>query len=186
MTKLIATPGQTVGPFFGYSLPYEGGERLVDRTHPAAVRLYGHLYDGHGAPVPDALIEVWQADEHGTVPQAEGSLRRDGYTFTGFGRTPVDDNGMFSFTTVEPGATGEGKLPFFVIIVFARGLLDRLYTRVYLPEHADRATEDAFLASLGDRAETLFATRDERGDLRFDISMQGDRETVFLDYAQQG
>src|SRR5690606_13226294 len=154
MAKLAQTPGQTVGPFFGYSLPYEGGERLVDRTHPGAVRLYGQLFDGHGAPIPDALIEVWQADEHGVVPSVEGSLKRDGYSFTGFGRTAVDDNGLFSFTTVEPGASAEGRLPFYLIVVFARGLLDRLYTRVYLPEHREAAADDAFLSSLGQRAST--------------------------------
>jgi protocatechuate 3,4-dioxygenase alpha subunit len=186
MAKLAATPGQTVGPFFGYALPYEGGDRLVDRTHPAAVRLYGTIVDGKGTPIPDALIEVWQADEHGAVSSAEGSLKRDGYTFTGFGRTAVDDNGMFSFTTVEPGATEEDSLPFFVLTVFARGLPDRVYTRAYLPEHSDRVATDRFLATLGDRASTLFARRDERGDLRFDIAMQGEHETVFIDYAAKG
>ncbi|WP_403020197.1 protocatechuate 3,4-dioxygenase subunit alpha [Salinibacterium sp. GXW1014] len=185
MTRLPATPGQTVGPFFGYALPYEGGEQLVDRTHPAAVRLSGRVLDGDGAAIPDAIVEIWQADEHGTVPTAEGSLHRDGYTFTGFGRAAVDDNGMFSFTTVEPGATREGALPFITLIVFARGLLDRLYTRIYLPEAAERAKDDAFLSSVGDRAGTLIARRDERGDLVFDVHMQGESETVFLDYRQK-
>lgn len=186
MSKLAPTPGQTVGPFYGYALPYEGGEQLVDRSHPGAVRLYGTIVDGHGTPIPDALIEVWQADANGVVPQAEGSLRRDGYSFTGFGRAAVDDNGMFSFTTVEPGATREGALPFFSIIVFARGLLDRLYTRAYLPAAADSIADDALLSSLGARASTLIAQRDERGDLRFDIRMQGDDETVFIEHRQNG
>lgn len=186
MPRLAPTPAQTVGPFYGYALPYEGGEQLVDRSHPGAVRLWGRVFDGHGVPIPDSLIEVWQADEHGNVPTAEGSLRRDGYSFTGFGRTPVDDNGMYSFTTVEPGATKEGALPFFMLTVFARGLLDRVYTRVYLPEHADRVASDRFLSGLGDRAKSMFATRDEQGNLRFDVHMQGEHETVFLDYRQNG
>ncbi|MCW4386673.1 protocatechuate 3,4-dioxygenase subunit alpha [Salinibacterium sp. SYSU T00001] len=185
MTTLAATPGQTVGPFYGYALPFEGGESLVDRSHPAAVRLYGRVFDGNGAPIPDALVEIWQADEQGRVPAAEGSLRRDGYTFTGFGRAAVDDNGMFSFTTVEPGSTREGALPFFSVIVFARGLPDRLYTRVYLPEAVDSIADDAFLSSLGERAATLIARRDARGDLVFDIHMQGDDETVFLEHRQK-
>lgn len=185
MTKLAPTPAQTVGPFFGYALPFEGGERLVDRSHPAAVRLYGNLFDGNGNPIPDALIELWQADENGAVPTAEGSLRRDGYSFTGFGRTSVDDNGLYSFTTVEPGATSEGALPFFMVTVFARGLLDRVFTRAYLPEAVDSIADDAFLSSLGDRVGTLMTTRDEQGNVRFDIHMQGDNETVFIEHRQK-
>jgi protocatechuate 3,4-dioxygenase alpha subunit len=145
MSRLPATPGQTVGPFFGYALPYEGGNILVDRSHPSAVRLYGTVFDGAGDPIPDALIEIWQADQHGTVPTAEGSLRRDGYSFTGFGRCAVDDNGQFSFTTVEPGPTDESKPPYFFITVFARGLLDKLHTRAYVPEFDALFAADAVL-----------------------------------------
>lgn len=166
------TPGQTVGPFFGFALPYAGDSELVPPTHPRAVRLHGHVYDGHGDPVPDALLEIWQADEEGTVPQAPGSLRRDGWTFTGFGRAATDSAGHYSFTTLRPGA------PYVALVVFARGLLDRLFTRIYLPEHA----EDPFVQGIPEgRGSTLVARRDEHGYV-FDVHLQGNEETVFLDF----
>lgn len=166
-----ATPGQTVGPFFGYALPYEGGPDLVPVTHPDAIRLHGVVLDGAGAPVPDALLEIWQADGAGAVPRVGGSLRRDGYTFTGWGRAATNNVGEYSFTTVEPGAS------FIALTVFARGLMNRLFTRIYLPN-----ASDPFLMSVpADRRDTLVATRDADG-LRFDVVLQGDRETVFLSY----
>jgi protocatechuate 3,4-dioxygenase alpha subunit len=82
---LAATPGQTVGPFYGYALPYPGDSELVPPGRSDAIRLHGTVYDGEGQPVPDALIEIWQADELGNVAQAAGSLQREGFTFTGFG-----------------------------------------------------------------------------------------------------
>jgi len=170
----VSTPGQTVGPFFGYALPYEGGPELVPRSHPDATRLHGTVLDGAGAPVPDALLEIWQTDGAGEVPRAAGSLRRDGYTFTGWGRAATDNAGRYSFTTVEPGA------PFIALTVFARGLTNRLFTRIYLPD-----ATDAFLDSLpADRRDTLVSTRDPDG-LRFDVVLQGERETVFLAYPGQ-
>lgn len=183
---LTPTPGQTVGPFFGYALPFAAGGELVDAAHPRAVRLYGTVYDGVGDPVPDALIEVWQADEHGKVSTETGSLRRDGWTFTGFGRTPVDHVGRYTFTTVEPGPTSEGAARYVHLCVFARGLLDRLHTRIYLPE-ADQPegafAADPLLSSLTDAERaTLVAVRDERGGLRADIRLQGEGETVFLEF----
>jgi protocatechuate 3,4-dioxygenase alpha subunit len=176
---LSPTPGQTVGPFFGYALPFEGGEALVPHGHPRAIRLRGTVYDGAGEPVPDAIIELWQADESGGVPQLEGSRARDGWSFTGFGRTPVDDTGHYSFTTLRPGPVG-GAAPFFAITVFARGLLHRLMTRAYLPL-AD-ASADPLLGSVPeDRRGTLVAQPDDHGFV-FDIRLQGEGETVFLDH----
>jgi protocatechuate 3,4-dioxygenase alpha subunit len=166
-----ATPGQTVGPFYGYALPYEGGPDLVPKGHPDAIRLHGVVLDGAGAPVPDALLEIWQADRDGTVPRVGGSLHRDGYTFTGWGRASTNNVGQYSFTTVTPGA------PFIAMTVFARGLMNRLFTRVYLP-----GASDPFLLSLPpERRETLVAEKDGDG-LRFDVTLQGDRETVFITY----
>jgi len=168
----IPTPGQTVGPFFHYALPYDGDSELVPRGAAGAVRLHGTVYDGAGGPVPDAILELWQTDAAGEVVQRPGSLRRDGWTFTGWGRASTDDLGHYSFTTLTPGA------PFFALTVFARGLLNRLFTRVYLPDAAD----DPFLATVdADRRSTLVATPDETG-LVFDVHLQGDRETVFLTY----
>jgi protocatechuate 3,4-dioxygenase alpha subunit len=176
---LPETPGQTIGPFFGYALPYDGGTELVPPGRSDAIRLHGTVYDGAGDPVPDALVEIWQADEHGEVPQVQGSLQRDGWTFTGFGRAPVDAEGHYSFTTVRPGPTGDGAA-FFAMTVFARGLLNRLFTRSYLPDDEDALAADPLLRSVPeDRRSTLVAQRDEHGYL-FDVRLQGEDETVFL------
>jgi protocatechuate 3,4-dioxygenase alpha subunit len=169
---LAATPGQTVGPFFGYALPFPRDNELVPPGWPGAVTLRGRVLDGHGEPVPDAILELWQTDAGGHVVQQPGSLHRDGHTFTGWGRASTDRAGHYVFTTVTPGAS------FFALTVFARGLLNRLFTRAYVPE----ASDDPFLQSLeADRRSTLLTTRDETGYV-FDVRLQGDSETVFLSY----
>jgi protocatechuate 3,4-dioxygenase alpha subunit len=174
-----ATPGQTVGPFFHDALPYPGDRELVPPGTAGAVLLHGTVRDGDGAGIPDALLEVWQADPDGRVLQRAGSLRRDGFTFTGFGRAATDASGRYSFSTLVPGAV-EGGLPFFAVTVFARGLLNRLFTRAYLPL-TDGAQPDALLRSVGDRARTLLCVADDHG-FRFDVRLQGEGETVFLSY----
>jgi protocatechuate 3,4-dioxygenase, alpha subunit len=178
MSTLTATPGQTIGPFFGHALPFERGNELVPPGSPGAVRLHGMVTDGVGAPVPDALLEIWQADADGVVPSTAGSLRRDGWTFTGWGRASTDDEGRYSFTTVKPGALHPVSAPFIAMAVFARGLLNRLFTRVYLP--SEHLASVPLLASLPvHRRDTLIAVPDEHG-LRFNIRLQGEGETVFL------
>ena len=179
---LVATPGQTVGPFFGYALPYAAGEHLVPVGRPGAVRLTGRVLDGEGNPVPDALLEIWQADESGRVPREPSSLHRDGYTFTGWGRAATDNTGRYTFTTVRPGATDEGRPPFFAMTVFARGLLNRLFTRVYLPGHESRFGNDPLLASLTEERRRTLVASEEGDELRFDVRLQGADETVFLRY----
>ncbi|MGF1645830.1 MAG: protocatechuate 3,4-dioxygenase subunit alpha [Kineosporiaceae bacterium] len=176
---LVATPGQTAGPFHGFALPWPGGQHLVPPGSPGAVRFTGRVLDGAGAGVPDALVEIWQADAGGRVPQVAGSLRRDGHTFTGFARAHTDDTGRFSFTTVRPGAVGGGR-PFIAVGVVARGLLDRLVTRAYLPAPGDGLAADPFLATVEPaRRATLVAVDDGRA-LHFDVRLQGEHETVFL------
>lgn len=179
-TLMTATPGQTVGPFFGYALPFDRGNELVPPGSPGAIQLHGVVTDGDGRPVPDALLEIWQADADGVVPKVTGSLRRDGWTFTGWGRAGTDDEGRYSFSTVRPGATQPDSAPFIMVTVFARGLLNRLFTRAYLP--GEHLATDPLLKSLpAQRRHTLVAVRDEDG-LRFDIKLQGADETVFLRY----
>jgi protocatechuate 3,4-dioxygenase alpha subunit len=181
--RLAATPGQTVGPFFHYALPYERGHELVPPATPGAVRLHGVVYDGNGTPVPDALLEIRQADGNGLAPAVEGSLRRDGMVFTGWGRAATDAGGRYSFTTVEPGPAEPGAAPFFSLVVFARGLLDRLFTRIYLPD----VDTDAVLGPVAaERRRTLVAAREPDGSLRFDVHLQGDHETVFLTFPGHG
>ena len=203
MTELACTPGQTVGPFFGLGLPYPGDSDLLGGADADAVRLYGKVYDGAGNGVPDALVELWQPDGAGRIPRAAGSLRRDGSAgFTGFGRAATDADGRYGFTTVTPGVASrrksarhavpegafasarQGNAPFFAITVFARGLLNRLFTRAYLPDGDLDA--DPLLAEVdaGRRPTLLCAAESASGrtGYRFDIHLQGPNETVFLTY----
>ncbi|NNG38327.1 protocatechuate 3,4-dioxygenase subunit alpha [Flexivirga sp. ID2601S] len=173
---LEPTPAQTVGPFFHNALPTNGGAQLVPPGRPNLVRLHGTVYDGAGSPVPDALVEIRQADRSGIVPQLAGSLHAR-TAFTGWGRAATDEDGRYEFTTEEPGAVADSAA-FFAVAVFARGLLDRLFTRAYLPD-----ARDGLLAQLpAERAATLLTVREVDGSLRFDIRLQGEQETVFLEH----
>jgi protocatechuate 3,4-dioxygenase alpha subunit len=183
MTESACTPGQTVGPFLGLVLPYPGDSDLVSDAHPGAVRLHGTVYDGAGDPVPDALVELWQPDSAGRIPRVAGSLRRDGSTFTGWGRSATDADGHYAFTTVTPGAPGIGRPAFFAITVFARGLLSRLFTRAYLP--AGDLDADALLGSVDAVRRGALLCVAESGGYRFDIHLQGPNETVFLAYRDE-
>ncbi len=178
---VVPTPGQTVGPFYHFALPYDGGEHLIPPGTPDSVRLHGFVTDGDGDGIQDAMLEIWQADASGQLVQEPGTLTRDPGRFTGFGRTSTWRDGGYSFTTVCPGATSQGEAPFIAMVVFARGLLNRLFTRVYLPDDADVLARDPFLSSLEEgRRSTLIATRDGDGSYRFDVRLQGEGETVFL------
>ncbi len=179
MVELACTPGQTVGPFFHCALPYPGDSRLVGEAYPGVVRLHGTVYDGAGEPVPDALVELWQAGPDGGIVRQAGSLRRDGATFTGWGRCATDATGRYSFTTLRPGAA-PGRGAFFAITVFARGLLNRLFTRAYLSE-ADVQADPVLGALDGARRKTLTCNAEDSG-YRFDIHLQGAHETAFLAY----
>ncbi|WP_415847237.1 protocatechuate 3,4-dioxygenase subunit alpha, partial [Tsukamurella strandjordii] len=147
--------------------------------------------------VPDCLLEIWQPDEEGRparpaalIPRDDHSLQgwtRDPHDFAGWGRTATGHTGRYSFTTVEPGPARSGAAPFISVAVFARGLLAGLFTRVYPPEAATALAADPLLASLpADRRDTLIAQRDDDGSLRWDIRLQGDGETVFLDFDGAG
>ena len=178
---LPATPGQTIGPFFGFGLPYAGGPDLVPPASPNAIRIHGRVLDGAREPIPDALIEISQLDDHGQVSGESGILHRDGWTFTGWGRAATDRAGTYSFSTVRPGAP-DGRAPFLAVTVFARGLLDRLFTRLYLPDDTAALDRDPLLAALTpEQRATLVAVAEPTG-YRFDIVLQGEGETVFLEH----
>ncbi|GAA5086295.1 protocatechuate 3,4-dioxygenase subunit alpha [Microbacterium yannicii] len=175
-----ATGGQTVGPFFAFGLDYPKKHEVVFPHSPGAIVLGGTVFDGAGAPIPDAVVEIWSADENGEIPRAHGAFRRDDHSFTGFGRAATTDVGRYEFWTRNPGPI-EGGAPFYSVVVFARGLPDKLVTRIYLPEHDDLLAADPLLSSLdADERATLIATRLPNGHLHHDIHLQGEKETVFL------
>jgi protocatechuate 3,4-dioxygenase, alpha subunit len=181
------TPSQTVGPFFGFALPWQDGGRLVPDDAPGAIRIAGTVRDGAGEPVTDALIEIWQADAAGrhAHPEDGGEGPPEPPGFTGFGRVPTDDSGRFAFTTIKPGRVpgpdGRPQAPHIAVSVFARGLLQRLVTRIYFPDEEAANAADTVLRSVADPAAraTLVAVAQD-GGLRFDIHLQGERETAFF------
>jgi protocatechuate 3,4-dioxygenase alpha subunit len=178
----LGSPGQTVGPFFAFGLHYAKKHEVVFPHSPGAIVLGGTVYDGAGAPIPDAVIEIFSADSDGTVPRSRGAFRRDDHSFTGFGRASTTDDGHYDFWTRNPGSVN-GEAPFFAAIVFARGLPDKLHTRIYLPEDAERLAADPLLSTLtADERDSLIATRTPDGGLHFDFRLQGEKETVFLVY----
>jgi protocatechuate 3,4-dioxygenase alpha subunit len=186
------TPSQTVGPFFGVGLTHAQQSQHVlvtDRTEGERIRIEGTVFDGAGTGVPDALVEIWQANAHGRYRHAlDGGPARLDSTFFGFGRCPTDTRGGFRFDTVKPGSihAGDGKLhaPHINVIVFARGMLVHAFTRVYFSDDALDADPTLGLVD-ADRRQTLVGQRTTDGNgpivYRWDIHLQGDRETVFFD-----
>jgi protocatechuate 3,4-dioxygenase alpha subunit len=190
--SVLPTPSQTVGPFYGIALPFPGGEEVAPLGHPDTVTVHGYVYDGEGGPLPDALVEVWGPDPEGNLPAVDGSMRRDpatggflgrnGAEFTGFGRIQTDADGHWYVRTLRPGARGQNA-PYLSVCVFARGLLVHLYTRIYLPGDEAAAATDPLLSRLDEeRRGTLIAAREAGGAYRFDIRLQGEGETVFLEF----
>jgi protocatechuate 3,4-dioxygenase alpha subunit len=181
------TPSQTIGPFLTIEVPYEGEAQLVEPNHADAIPLLGTVTDGEGNAVDDALVEIWQANAEGRYAHPEDSREdiplEDG--FTGFGRCATDSEGRFEFLTVKPGSVpgpdGQSQAPHIDVSVFARGLLNRLVTRIYFPDEADANAADPVLSLIEDDAhrETLVAHQDD-GALRFDIRLQGEGETTFF------
>lgn len=179
---LTPSAGQTIGPFFRFGLEYDRMNEIAFPHSEGAIVVKGVLYDAEGSPIPDGLVEIFGADVDGSVPRERGSLSRDGFRFTGFGRCMTNDWGEFHFWTRNPGSI-DGKAPFFATVVYARGLPNKLHTRIYLPDDEAKLADDALLKGL-DEAEraTLVATRNADGSLSHDIHLQGEQETVFLQY----
>ncbi len=177
---LEPSPGQTIGPFFAFGLHYPKMHEVAFPHSAGAIVLGGTVYDGAGQPIPDSMVEIFGADTDGEISRERGSRRRDDHTFTGFGRSFTTDDGHYEFWTRNPGAD-DGKTPFYAVVVYARGLPNKLHTRIYLPDDAEALAADPFLSSLQpDERATLVATRTPDGNLRHDIRLQGEKETVFL------
>jgi protocatechuate 3,4-dioxygenase alpha subunit len=181
------TPSQTIGPFFAYALTPRayGGPELAteimasDGVAGERIRIEGAVFDGDGAAVLDAMLEIWQADGQGRFNAAGNA------GFTGFGRAETTPEGGFFFETVRPGALpapgGTMQAPHLSVSVFARGLLLRLITRIYFSDEPANADDPVLALVPAGRRDTLVARRTRDGVYRFDIRLQGEGETVFFE-----
>ena len=194
---LKQTPSQTVGPFFAYGMtPEQYGydyKQLVGSDLSAGdvvgerITIRGQVFDGNGDTVRDAVLELWQADSEGRYVHPEDE-RGSNTGFAGFGRvgTGTSAEHFYEFQTIKPGAidaTGDNQAPHITVILFMRGLLNHVYTRIYFSDEANDA--DPVLALVDPtRRKTLIAQRTDGPDgvvYHFDIHMQGDLESVFFD-----
>jgi protocatechuate 3,4-dioxygenase alpha subunit len=206
MRKRPLTASQTVGPFFAIGLLAGGNAQtglpgtnvLVEPdTEGTRIRILGHVYDGEKAPVPDAVVEIWQANAAGQYAEVGNHAEREpGTAFTGFGRCGTGDDGSFSFDTIKPGAVPfearhgfsgrEMQAPHICIAVFARGLLNHLYTRIYFGGEPANASDPVLQCVPAERRNTLIAQAagtDTAGGIAnytFNIILQGAGETVFF------
>ena len=188
MSELL-TPSQTVGPYFSMRLPWPEGPYVVEASSPGAVTIYGRLLDGAGDPIPDGLIETWQAGPAGAVrpprrPPRPGPGRR--HRVPRLRPRPTGHDGTYKIVTLKPGPlpAGDGRTeaPHIDVSVFARGMLDRSVTRIYFPDETAANDADPVLQTVpAERRHTLVAAPAGDNLLRFDIRMQGEDETVFFD-----
>ena len=192
MTEYGITASQTVGPFLKIGLVREGQEYVVPKNTNGALKVQGRVYDGEEKPVPDAMIEIWQANVHGKYNHPEDLSDAELVKgFNGFGRSCTDEEGCFFFVTVKPGrVAGLGntlQAPHIAINVFARGMLKQQVTRLYFSDEIHANSEDPVLNSIDDAEvrDTLVASKvnDENGIpcYKFDIHLQGEKETAFFD-----
>jgi len=189
------TPSQTVGPYFHYGLtPYDydfsvvfGNNLVTPDASGERIRIEGRIIDGDGQGINDSLVEIWQADSAGRYAHPADRRALPNASFKGFGRCDTDKDGGYSFETVKPGAVpgpnGAPQAPHIGVIVFSRGMLRHVYTRIYFSDEKNDA--DPILAAVpADRRSTLIAKRADRNGhavYTFDIRLQGDGETVFFD-----
>jgi protocatechuate 3,4-dioxygenase, alpha subunit len=190
------TPSATVGPYFAYGLTpkdYDWSAAFSnDLVTPDAsgerIRIEGKVFDGDGLPIPDSMIEIWQADAAGRYAHAADGRERPNSSFKGFGRCGTDGEGSYGFDTVRPGPVpgpdGKVQAPHILVGVFARGMLRHLTTRIYFADEPANAADPILTLVPADRRATLIAGRrggDGRPVYVFDIRLQGEQETVFFD-----
>ena len=179
------TPSQTIGPFFHDALLERELAELASPDYPGAIRISGVVYDGAGNPVPDAMVEISQA---GPSSSREDPNALDG-GFSGWGRSGTVNGGRFSFVTLKPApvpaADGTPQAPHVNVVVFARGLLRQVITRLYFPDEGEANATDPALSSIENAGlrETLIARDEGAGTYRFDVRLQGENQTAFFEFA---
>jgi len=171
---LETTPSQTAGPYFAIGLTRQPAwAELVEPGSEGAVEIVGRVLDGAGDGVPDALVEIWQAD-------ADGVYRTD----WGWARCGADESGDYRLVTVKPGKVADDagtlQAPHLTMLVFARGLLKQVQTRMYFPDEEEANEADPILAALEPSERAALVASAEDGVLRFDVRLQGDEQTPFF------
>jgi protocatechuate 3,4-dioxygenase, alpha subunit len=186
--SLRATTSQTVGPFFSIGLKPVNQEDVAGAgVAGERITIAGRVLDGDGKGVPDALIEVWQANSHGKYAHPEDTQEKPlEPNFKGFGRVPTDDTGAYHFRTIKPGSVpgpdGKPQAPHIAVHVFMRGLLIHLVTRIYFPDEPDNAADFVLNRVDPARRGTLIAMKtSDAGRFEWNVIMQGADETVFFD-----
>lgn len=189
------TPSQTVGPFFAYGLTSNGkyawndaftNDLVTSDASGERIRIEGRVFDGDGAPVPDSMLEIWQADAQGHFSDPQDKRALPNSSFKGFGRCGTGGDGEYAFTTIKPGAVpgpdGKPQAPHILMAIFARGMLVQNYTRIYFDDEPSTATDAIMALVPKDRRATLIARRAQGGGAvyQFDIHLQGSNETVFF------
>jgi protocatechuate 3,4-dioxygenase alpha subunit len=184
----VPTASQTVGPFFSIGMCPRTMNHLVPGGHSVdapIITIRGRILDGDGQGVPDAILEIWRADENGEY-SSSGDSGADG-TPAGFARIPTKDDGSFEFRTIKPGATktdsGQTNAPHLVVVLFMRGLLLHLFTRIYFPQEQANATDSVLQLVPAERRHTLIAAGEQDSEigLSWNVHLQGDAETVFFE-----
>jgi protocatechuate 3,4-dioxygenase, alpha subunit len=187
--SLQATPSQTVGPYFRIGLQWLHCDNLApEGVSGERVVVQGRVLDGDGVPVPDAVLEIWQANSHGKYAHPEDQQDKPfDPGFRGYGRVPVNQDGVFRFATIKPGPVpgpeGREQAPHLVISIFMRGLLKRLVTRMYFPGDARNVSDPILNLVEPQRRATLVTSpsADGSGLLEWNVVLQGVNETVFFD-----
>ena len=186
--SLQATTSQTVGPYFSIGLTRM---KKIDLTGPGVtgekIIIVGRVLDAAGNGVPDALLEIWQANRHGKYAHPEDTQEKPiEAEFQGYGRIPTDENGKYTFATIKPGSVpgpdGKAQAPHIAVSVFMRGLERRLVTRIYFPDEAANAGDYILNLVEPARRGTLIAGKAATlGTLEWNVILQGAKETVFFD-----
>jgi len=187
--SLQATTWQTVGPYFKIGLQWLDQTNLApEGVSGERVTIQGRVLDGDGVPVPDAMLEIWQANAKGKYAHPEDTQSRllePG--FTGYGRVPMDDKGVFRFTTIKPGPVpgpaDKDQAPHLLVSIVMRGLLIRLVTRIYFPNEPRNADDYILNLVEPERRSTLIAkpVSGRPGVLEWNVALQGANETVFFE-----
>jgi protocatechuate 3,4-dioxygenase alpha subunit len=185
--SLQATTSQTVGPFLHIGLTWLMNDNLAGpEVKGERVTIRGRVLDGDGQAVTDALVEIWQANAYGKYAHPDDTQDKPLEPgFRGFGRVPTDQDGAFRFTTIKPGSVpgpgGKQQAPHLLVLVFMRGLLKHLVTRLYFPDEAGNAQDPVLERVPQDRRHTLIARQVDKGALEWNVRLQGEGETVFFD-----